>query len=105
MEMITVLNTIPATGPSIITGVAFVLFAIVLLALMIFMAMKGEYGASLWLLVGTVVFCLLSLCAFTNNTPVKYECTINEGVDFKVFTDTFKVDDQRGEIYTVYLRD
>ncbi len=104
MDMITVLNTIPAQGPEIFGGVAFGLFALVLVVFAVLVAKEDSTVSGIFVFFGALLG-LGSFACFAKDEPVKYECTINDGVDFKAFTDTFKVDEQRGEIYVVRLKE
>lgn len=104
MDMITVLNTIPATMPALGVQKVILLFICVVVLASIFISIYFKDASPLMFLVMLVFFVPWYFIAGSSQ-PEKYECTINDGVTFADFSATFEVDEQRGEIYVVHLKE
>lgn len=105
MDMITILNTIPGYEGVLFSSIlGWVVFTIgIIMAFWCFVTKEVFNG-----FISFLVFCLFATVCWgigDSSEPEKYECTINDGVTFADFSATFEVDEQRGEIYVVHLKE
>lgn len=103
MDMITVLNTIPEVIPNQNTLTILICIMIAFIVIPIIISIIIQDPAPLPIMIFIILFFVLYSDA-NKYRPEKYECTINNGVDFKQFSDIFEVDGQRGDIYVVHLK-
>ena len=109
MDMITVLNTIPAVEGN--NNWILIVFGLVLGIIFLLVSISTDATKHPDMALGSGIVCVLCVFAFTiglltfqNDSPEKYQCTIDNGADAKTFVDTFEIDSQEGLIYTVYLK-
>lgn len=109
MDMITVLNTIPAVVGNNNGEFCFWGFVLGIVSVIILLIAADNNRIKTFIVSSIIaILCAVSfiygLITAQTSSPEKYQCTINEGADAKKFAETFVIDKQEGLIYTVYMK-
>jgi len=103
MEMINVLNTIPAVNVDWLIGFSLVLLVLGTIMIIFSVCFTVDALGYCGLIFDVIGFSIMIVCGITGN-PLTYECTIKPDAKAIEFNRMFTITEQRGDIYNVVLK-